>query len=416
MEMKKIFFKIAAILTLFVITPNAGAHEIYLKNGKVVKTAECRVEGNFVVYEKYGGTIAMAMDKVARIAFDEPSAANKAKAESSETTADTSVQHAPAAIRLAADNVAGETYDDNDLFAKLTRDSQPLTPIEKANIATVSIESALGSGSGFFISNDGYIITNKHVVRVAEKTKEESLKKLNEAKGMLRDAQASLQNEKDRLQNTEQNQRRDKASLRKAIAGKASPAQINSMRQTIRANGDYLKLWQNSYQKRLAEYKGAKGQVDEANSQYQKILASMKNRRFYKVYLADETELDAYLVKLSEKYDLALLKLNGFTTPHLQHVRSSTIPQGATLYAIGNPIGLRNSVTSGSLSAFRDEFIQTNADINPGNSGGPLVTEEGMVIGVNTKKLISSHAEGLGFALDIKFVFQEFGSFLVHEE
>jgi S1-C subfamily serine protease len=142
----------------------------------------------------------------------------------------------------------------------------------------------------------------------------------------------------------------------------------------------------------------------------------MKNRRFYKVYLADETELDAYLVKLSEKFDLALLKINGFITPHLQHVRSTTIPQGATLYAIGNPIGLRNSVTSGALSAFRDEFIQTNADINPGNSGGPLVTEEGKVIGVNTKKLIATHTDGLGFALDIKYAFQEFGTFLGYVE
>ncbi len=406
---KALFFRKAILLLLLLlfVAPNAWAHKIFLKNGKVVKTPVCRVEGAFVVYEKYGGTISMAMDKVERIEFDEPASHPKTKRQEAVS---------PATMAASEDggqgNESRQAYDEKDLGARLAMGNEPQTPIEKANLATVSIESDLGSGSGFFISKDGYIITNKHVVRVAEHTKEDSLKRLNEAKAMLRDAQASLNNEKDRLQNAERNQRRDKASLRRAIAAQASSRQINAMRRDIKANKEYLALWQKSYQQRLGEYKNAKNQVDDASRQYNQILDSMKNRRFYKVYLADETELDAYLVKLSDKYDLALLKLNGYTTPYLQHVRSSTIAQGATLYAIGNPIGLRNSVTSGALSAFRDEFIQTNADINPGNSGGPLVTEEGAVIGVNTKKLIAPHADGLGFALDIKYVFEEFGSFL----
>ncbi len=409
--MKRALLKTAIILTVLVMVPNAWAHKIYLKNGKIVKTAVCRVEGNFVVYEKYGGTIAIAMDEVERIEFDQPPAPKKEKPPAPGATATLVDYHDPSGV-VAADDSGGESYDEKDLHARLTRAFQPQTPIEKANLATVSIESALGSGSGFFISNDGYIITNRHVVRLPQKTKVESVKRLNEAKGVLRDVEASLKNEKDRLQNTEKNLRRDRASLRKAIAGKASQSQINSMRRNIRANEDYFKLWRKSYQKRLGEYKLARKEVKEATGQYRKIVTTMKSRRFYKVYLADETELDAYLVKVSQKYDLALLKLNGYTTPLLQHVRSTTISRGSTLYAIGNPIGLRNSVTSGALSAFRDEFIQTNADINPGNSGGPLVTEQGMVIGVNTKKLISPHAEGLGFALDIKYVLQEFGSYI----
>lgn len=409
--MKKKSLKIFSILILFFGVQNAWAHKIYLKNGKIIKTPVCQVEGNRVVYEKYGGTISMAMDKVERIEFDKPRPVPKARVERAQVLVDAAVGQGGAEA-VAFEDVPGTFYDEKNLLARLGGERKSLTPIEKANLATVSIESTFGAGSGFFITDDGYIVTNKHVVRIPEKTKTESEKKLNEAQAILRTAQASLKNEKDRLDNAERNQRQDKRSLRKAIASHGSQRQVTSMRRTIKANGGYLKLWRQSYQKRLSEYQLAKKEVAKARMQHHKIIKSMKTRRFYKVYLADESELDAYLVKVSEKYDLALLKINGYTTPHLQHIPSGSVAQGTNLYAIGNPIGLRNSVTSGALSAFRGEFIQTNADINPGNSGGPLVTKEGKVIGVNTKKLIAPHSQGLGFALDIKYVLQEFGSFL----
>ncbi|MEN8257380.1 MAG: trypsin-like peptidase domain-containing protein [Thermodesulfobacteriota bacterium] len=399
------------ILALLLIPQNGWAHIIYMKNGKVIDTPVCSVEGDVVVYEKFGGTISMPMAAVERIEFDQPSSAQK-KGEPAAAQSASGPSQKESVLVEGLENSEDEALDEKDLRALLVKEMSPAGPIEMANLATVSIESDLGAGSGFFISKDGYIITNKHVVRVPEEAKKESLKNLNKAKAVLREAEAALKNEKDRLKSAERKQRKDKTSLRRAIAAKASPSQINARRRDLRANEDYLEIWQKSYNKRLAEYKNAKGQVNEASRQYNKLITSMKNRRFYKVYLADETEMDAYLVKVSEKYDLALLKLKGYTTPHLQHVLSSTISQGSTLYAIGNPIGLRNSVTSGALSAFRDEFIQTNADINPGNSGGPLVTENGQVIGVNTKKMIAPHSEGLGFALDIKYAFQEFGSFL----
>ena len=82
------------------------------------------------------------------------------------------------------------------------------------------------------------------------------------------------------------------------------------------------------------------------------------------------------------------------------------------MYAIGNPAKLRNTVTSGIFSGFAGSFIQTNAQINPGNSGGPLIDPAGRVLGVNTKKKVGSAIEGLGFAIPIDTVLQEFGSHL----
>jgi len=82
---------------------------------------------------------------------------------------------------------------------------------------------------------------------------------------------------------------------------------------------------------------------------------------------------------------------------------------GETVFAIGNPFGFSNTVTTGVVSAtsrsIRSEdmvyhdFIQTDASINPGNSGGPLLNINGELIGINTA--IYAKAQGIGFAIPI---------------
>jgi S1-C subfamily serine protease len=73
---------------------------------------------------------------------------------------------------------------------------------------------------------------------------------------------------------------------------------------------------------------------------------------------------------------------------------------------------MNHSVTSGIFSGFREDFIQTNAQVSPGNSGGPLVTADGEVVGVNTKKIVDEYAEGLGFAIPIDIVMGEFNNYI----
>lgn len=88
--------------------------------------------------------------------------------------------------------------------------------------------------------------------------------------------------------------------------------------------------------------------------------------------------------------------------------------QGQKVYTIGNPSGLRHTVTSGIISGYREykdnPLIQTDAPINPGNSGGPLIDENGRAIGVNT--MIIRDTEGIGFAIPMKSVFEEFGNYI----
>ena len=140
-------------------------------------------------------------------------------------------------------------------------------------------------------------------------------------------------------------------------------------------------------------------QVGQLQQRVDANLAGL-NRNFT-VYLADNTPLYAYVVEISNQHDLALLKVDGYITPFLQPGHPFASAQGDPVYAIGNPVKLRNSVTAGVVSGFQGDFVKTNAQIYPGNSGGPLVTAQGRVIGINTFKKLTHKFEGLGFAISI---------------
>ncbi|HCU58546.1 MAG TPA: trypsin [Alphaproteobacteria bacterium] len=118
---------------------------------------------------------------------------------------------------------------------------------------------------------------------------------------------------------------------------------------------------------------------------------------------------DAVLKGTDAVSDVALLKIE--PEENMQEVvlgDSEQIEAGDFVFAIGNPFGLANSVTSGIVSAVQrdikespfDDYIQTDAPINPGNSGGPMFNQKGEVVGLNT--IIFSkqgNALGVGFAI-----------------
>jgi Do/DeqQ family serine protease len=109
--------------------------------------------------------------------------------------------------------------------------------------------------------------------------------------------------------------------------------------------------------------------------------------------------------------DVAVVKIEADNLPVVQLGDSDQLQVGEWAIAIGNPLGLDNTVTTGILSATgrrsaeigvpdkRVDFIQTDAAINPGNSGGPLLNSDGQVIGMNTA--IIQNAQGIGFAIPI---------------
>ena len=109
--------------------------------------------------------------------------------------------------------------------------------------------------------------------------------------------------------------------------------------------------------------------------------------------------------------DVAVVKIDANNLPIVPLGNSDQLKPGEWAIAIGNPLGLDNTVTTGIISATgrsssavgvpdkRVQFIQTDAAINPGNSGGPLLNASGQVIGMNTA--IIQGAQGLGFAIPI---------------
>ncbi len=123
---------------------------------------------------------------------------------------------------------------------------------------------------------------------------------------------------------------------------------------------------------------------------------------------ARSNTVGARIVGIASELDLALLKVDGLKLPALPLATYSDVRQGETVFAFGSPIGMRNSLTHGLVSAVARQvdpdspliYVQTDAPINPGNSGGPLVNIRGEVVGVNTFIVSQSGGnDGLGFAI-----------------
>jgi putative serine protease PepD len=127
--------------------------------------------------------------------------------------------------------------------------------------------------------------------------------------------------------------------------------------------------------------------------------------------------------------DLAVIKVDGAKLPPATFADSSKLAVGDLAIAIGNPLGLRSSVTQGIVSAFREgvaegggvalpSMIQTSAAINPGNSGGALVDVYGRVIGIPTLAAtdpeLGGSAPGIGFAIPSNLVKDIAGQIVAH--
>ncbi|MFK7735622.1 MAG: S1C family serine protease [Pirellulaceae bacterium] len=144
----------------------------------------------------------------------------------------------------------------------------------------------------------------------------------------------------------------------------------------------------------------------------------IENASSAQVSFFDQSGYEASLVGISPSHDLAVLRVKapeGLLRPVLVG-ESSDLKVGQSVFAIGNPFGLNQTLTTGIISAKSrtiqspnnakiDDVIQIDAAINPGNSGGPLLDSAGRLVGVNTAIYSPSGASaGVGFAIPVDVV------------
>lgn len=130
------------------------------------------------------------------------------------------------------------------------------------------------------------------------------------------------------------------------------------------------------------------------------------------VELADGTSYSTRIVGADRDLDIALLKVEEEGLPPIAVADINDVAVGDVVLAVGNPLGIGQTVTQGIVSAIVrrgvrpvDNYIQTDAAINPGNSGGALIDTVGRLVGINV--LILSHSggsEGIGFAIPVDLV------------
>lgn len=144
-----------------------------------------------------------------------------------------------------------------------------------------------------------------------------------------------------------------------------------------------------------------------------------------KVRLSDDREFDAKLIGKDPQTDVAVLQIKADKLTAIPLADSDKAQVGDFVVAIGSPFGLRQTVTSGIISATGratgiseggyEDFIQTDASINPGNSGGALVNLAGQLVGIPSNILSRSGGNiGIGFAIPINQARSVMGQLIEH--
>ncbi|MBT0961442.1 trypsin-like peptidase domain-containing protein [Denitromonas iodatirespirans] len=291
---------------------------------------------------------------------------------------------APVQAAQVATPSATSSEPKEGLAGKLGKSHPPGNPIEAARNATVFIQTPWGNlGSGFIMSADCLVVTNRHVLHFDSAGALRAAQQSPAIAMEFRRRQAELQQDlKDLLEKYREETRR---------SGKGSGAAL-TLKLKIDAVQEDLRTLPESVREHI-------------NAEISKTELYARTAT-YKVSLVDGTTFDVNQIRYVEERDLATFRLPASHCPYIKRGRSEQLRQGERLYTVGSPSGLTYTVTAGIFSGYRQEgdrrYLQTDAPINPGNSGGPLITESGDVVGVNTAILMGT--QGIGFAIPVEDV------------
>ncbi len=292
-------------------------------------------------------------------------------------------------MAAGANTVAKTATADSDLpatgvRAKLLASHAPGNHIEAARNATVFIETPWNAlGSGFIVSSDCRVVTNKHVVQF---NKDKLMQAINDPRVLG----AELARQRQALLNRIEVLRAEFQEAAGRFGENSGEAisirlKIDKLREKMRV---------------LPELAREALQDEVSKAELYARTAT------YKVSLVDGTEYTINQMNMSDTHDLASFRLPASDCPFIARGKSASLKQGERLYTVGSPSGLTYTVTGGVFSGYREhegvKYLQTDAPINPGNSGGPLITENGRFVGMNTA--ILQGTEGIGFAIPVESI------------
>ncbi len=292
----------------------------------------------------------------------------------------------------------------SDLKETLVERFKPGNAVDEASLAVVTVETNTGSGSGFFVTDDGYIITNRHVVRPA------TTNQWKDVEGRFEEWKRRLDNFKIRIDDDEERLAEAKREIDEyeeyMNSGRASSSEKQRYDNYVRR----YKQSKDRHDDNVAQYRKMEREYKKEKSNFG-FSASMSNfSRKFTIKLKNGKKLKARLVKISKEHDLALLKLDNYSTPFLSAAKGKYPRQGTKVFAIGSPFGISDALTTGIVTKATTEHMYTDTQILPGNSGGPLINANGQVLGVNTALIARQGTlDGLGIVIYASTVRNEFG-------
>ena len=174
----------------------------------------------------------------------------------------------------------------------------------------------------------------------------EAAQRLNKAQSSLDEERVRIENYGRRLEDYRNRLKQAARDNREGITRRQQAeleADLNKREQTFNE-------WKSDYSTRRQAYQTALMEFKRTQQEYDQATRSLANQNRFEVILADGRRESAIFYRVSENYDLALLKLNGFKTPYLRPQDESELTLGRDVYAIGSPLKLNNTVTSGVIS------------------------------------------------------------------
>ena len=282
-----------------------------------------------------------------------------------------------------------------DLDAYLTKQTSPHTTLERAVMGVVKVESKFAFGSGFFVSADGHIVTNRHVVRPIEPWQVQNvLERIHALEAALEQHKGYLANWREHLRSVEGRLEESRRYV------EANPNDLPMTAQLERTETDFRDALVR-YREAKRNYGQKKREFDNARWDFTMRSTSALSARKFTVTIEGGSELEAKLVAISKEWDLALLRIEGHKTPMLKPA-SQPLHLGDAVVAMGSSLAVKSALTSGIVSDLDPDSILTDARILAGNSGGPVVDADGNVVGVTSARLMADDVDGsFGVAIPV---------------